>query len=141
VECLAVANCNVGISVLEVAMRVFVQLAKLLLTKLVFVAQKQEKYNALRRLISSLNVKAYVKRKELVENIFVILSAVLIEILLFWQTTLVNLIVTKCSTVENTNVDNLVIWVSAKNAQLFIVSLNPVHAVKLFLNLQLFVVR
>lgn len=117
------------------------QLAKLLLTKLVFVAQKQEKYNALRRLISSLNVKAYVKRKELVENIFVILSAVLIEILLFWQTTLVNLIVTKCSTVENTNVDNLVIWVSAKNAQLFIVSLNPVHAVKLFLNLQLFVVR
>ena len=101
---------------------------------------KHEKFNVSRKLMNNSSAKLYVKRKELAENIFAILFAAHIKIRPFWQIILVNLIVTKCSTVESMNVDNLAIWAFVKNVQLCTVSLSLALVDALSLNLQSYVV-
>jgi hypothetical protein len=106
----------------------------------VFVVLKHESFNVSRKHMNSLSAKLYVRRKELAENIFATLFAARIKIHQFWQTILVNLIVIKCSIVENMNVANLVTWAYVKNVLLCTVSLSLALADALFSNLQSYVV-
>ena len=87
----------------------------------------------------SLSVIKFVSRKEVVEFTLVTHSAVNSETLSLLKITNASLPVKKCWTVESIHAENAVMLEIARNALLYILSLNTAHVGRHRLNLQLFV--
>jgi hypothetical protein len=91
VECHVEKNMIVGTSAQEVATKVFVLHAKLMLIKYAFAESKLGKFNVGKLKNKNLNVKQCAKRKGAVANIYAIKFAVNLELLRYHKTTLANL--------------------------------------------------